>query len=130
MSIQKANEVLSEIVDRLNEGADEELGDELKVFIDNDGQLYRSQAIPIYKNLVNKHAAGKYQSDLAVKLFMYLVDAGAKKYAKEEGSKNQKWNDIFSKATRLYVAKELEKEFKAEMKLGNYDNLLMKKYQK
>lgn len=129
MSIRKINSILSETVDQLIENVDEDSGDELKMYIDNDSQLYR-QAQAIHKNYVNKNAAGKFNRDLAAKGFMHLVDRGAKKYFQEFGSKGQKWNDMFPKPTRMYVAKELVKEFEAEMKLGNYDSLLMKKYQK
>jgi hypothetical protein len=100
---------------------------ELEIYIESDSQLYRSQHQPIQKNLINKMAAGKYQHNLAVKLFGYLVDAGAKKYAKEFGGT---WNQIFSVADRKAVAESLTNSFEAEAKLGNYDGYLAKKYQK
>jgi len=104
--------------------------DELKMFIDNDADLYRQQFIPMIKNLMTKRAQGKYNGALAVKLFMYLVDNGAKKYAKEHGSPGQKWNDMFPKKDRLECAKEFVEEFEGEADLGNYDEYIPKKYQK
>jgi hypothetical protein len=103
---------------------------ELKLFIDNDSQLYRSQTTSILKNLMTKKGQGKYDPSKAVKLWMYLVDAGAKKYVKDQGSPGQKWNEMFTKADREAVAKELNDDFEAEAKLGNYDDLVPKKYKK
>ena len=89
---------------------------ELKLYIDNDGQLYRQRYTPIEKNLTKKMEKGKYDSKLAVKLFMYLVDDGAKKYVKDFGG-NVK--DMFPKKDRIEVAKELRDDFEAEYKVRN-----------
>jgi hypothetical protein len=99
---------------------------ELRLFIDNDADLHRQIATSIYKNLATKKARGEYRHDLAVKAFGYLVEAGAKKYAKEFGGT---WHQMFDVATRRAVAEELTDSFEAEAKLGNYDHLLPKKYQ-
>lgn len=100
---------------------------ELALFIENDGDLYRQQVVSIHKNLITKMARGIYNHDKAVKLMGYLMEAGAKKYAREYGGT---WNYIFSVATRKYVAEEFTKAFEQEAKYGNYDNYLPKKYQK
>jgi len=128
MSIQRINEVLTETVERLSEAVDRTEASELKLFIDNDGQLYRGMTTNIYKNLVNKKAAGRYNSQLATKAF--LADEGAKRYVKEFGSRGDRWHEMFNKPTRMHVAEQLRDDFEEEMKLGNYDYLLMKKYQK
>lgn len=39
---------------------------ELKLYIDNDGNLYRQQTTSILKNLITKQARGEYKHDLAV----------------------------------------------------------------
>jgi hypothetical protein len=103
---------------------------ELQLYIDNDGQLYRSQTTPIHKNLMTKRAQGRYDTHKAVKLFMYLVDAGAKKYAKEHGSPGVKWNDMFPKADRLQTAKAMVSDFEDEAESGSYDDYIPKKYRK
>jgi hypothetical protein len=103
---------------------------ELEQYIENDADLHRQQHTSILKNLATKKARGQYKHDLAVKLFGYLVESGAKKYAKAFGSPNQPWHKMFDVPTRKRVAEELTKSFEAEYKLGNYDNLLPKKYQK
>jgi hypothetical protein len=104
--------------------------EELKLYIDNDGALYRSQTTSILKNLVTKRARGEYRHDLAVKAFGYLTEAGAKKYAKEHGSPDLPWNKMFDVTTRKRAAEALTRNFEGEAALGNYDHLLPKKYQK
>jgi len=103
--------------------------EELKVFIDNDGQLYRQMTTSIHKNLVTKIAKGVYDKTLAEKAWGHLVEAGAKKYAKDAGS-GAAWHTMFSVADRREVARELNEEFLTEQKLGNFDHLLPKKYQR
>ena len=101
---------------------------ELEQYIENDAELHRQQHAPILKNLATKKARGQYKHALAVKLFGYLVESGAKKYAKAFGSPDQPWHKMFDVATRKRVAEALTKSFEAEHKLGNYDHLLPKKY--
>ena len=106
----------------LTEGVDKDAARELELYIDNEGQLYNSQYLPILKNLSKKMAKGQYDQKLAVKLWMYLVDAGAKKYFKDiaGGTGPGKWNDMFNKATRLVVAQELEKTNREGIEDGDY----------
>ena len=98
------------------------------MFLTNDAQIYRSRLQPIYKNLVTKMAQGKYDDKLAVKAFMYAVDDAAKKYTKEYDAPGAKWTNVFDKKTRMAVATTLAFEFKDEADLGNYDDMLPKKY--
>jgi len=100
-------------------GADKDAAWELTLYIDNDAQLHKSQYMPILKNLSKKFAAGKYDKKLAVKLWMYLVEAGAKKYFKENGGMG-KWMHMFNVATRLVVADELEKSNRDVIENGDY----------
>lgn len=92
---------------------DEIAATELKLFIDNDADLYRQRFIPIIKNLSRKRYNGTYDSQKAIKLFMYLVDDGAKKYSKDFGGH-------FDKQTRLETARLLRNDFEAEFESGNY----------
>lgn len=108
---------------------DDQGATELKLYIDNDADLHRQQHVSILKNLATKKARGEYKHDLAVKLFGYLVEAGAKKYAKEFSTPDQPWHKLFSVSSRKAVAQELTRAFETEFKLGNYDHLLPKKYQ-
>jgi hypothetical protein len=100
---------------------------ELEMFIANDYPLY-GQTKSILKNLATKKARGVYKHDLAVKLFMYLVEAGAKKYAKDF-SIGTDWHTMFNVPTRKLIAESLAKNFEEEYKTGNYADLLPKKYQ-
>ena len=82
---------------------------ELKLYIDNDGMLYKQRLIPIVKNIQRKMKSGKYDHNKAPKLWKYLVDDGAKKYSKEfPGVK-------FDKKVRQYVAQEFADEYKDEI---------------
>jgi hypothetical protein len=101
---------------------------ELELYVDNDGDLYRQQYQPILKNLATKKARGIYQHHLAVKLFMYLMESGAKKYAKEF-SVGTDWSTMFNVPTRLEVAERFAKHFETEYDTAAYNHLLPKKYQ-
>ena len=100
--------------------ADEHASRELELFIDNDADLYRQQTVPIMKNLVRKIKAGKYDSFKAVKLWGYLMEAGAKKYAKEF-STGTDWNVLFSKATRDATALRYARQFEINLANGEYN---------
>ncbi len=96
---------------------------ELKLFIDNDGDLYRRQTAPIQKNLTKKFVKGTYNHKLAVKLWKYLADNGAKKYAKDFSLASD-WNTIFTVSDRAAVAQALADDWLAELKAGNRHNPL------
>ena len=102
---------------------------DLEQYIASDADLYRQQHQPILKNLATKKVRSQYKHDLAVKLFGYLVESGAKKYVKALGL-TLPWHKMFNVPTRKRVAEELTKSFEGEFELGNYDNFLPKKYQK
>jgi hypothetical protein len=84
---------------------------ELKLYIVNDGQLYRSQTTSIEENLRKKLAKGAYDHAEAKKLWGYLADAGAKKYSREFGGT---WNVSFPPDVRRAVASQLADDFRAE----------------
>ena len=100
--------------DELDEAVDKNAADELKMYIENDAQLYKSQLIPIVKNIQRKMKSGKYDHRKAPKLWMYLVDAAAKKYVRSiHGSGMVK--SKFDKQTRQYVAQQMADEYKDEI---------------
>jgi hypothetical protein len=101
---------------------------ELELFTENDAQLYRSQEQPIQKNLILKMAKGVYNHAKAVKLYGYLMESGAKKYAREHSTSVSDWHHIFSPATRKAAAERFAHAFEVEAKLGNYDSYLPEKY--
>ena len=73
--------------------------------------------MPIIKNLSKKMKKGNYDKKLAIKGFMYLVDAGAKKYVKDFGGNAR---DMFSKKDRIAVASDLADEFEEIYKNKEY----------
>jgi hypothetical protein len=83
---------------------------ELYLYADNDGQLYKQKREPIEKNLMKKIEKGKYNSKLAVKLWMYLADAGSKKYDKDFGFK-------FSVKDRKSAAEAFSDDFEEMIKV-------------
>ena len=102
---------------------------ELILFAENDGDLYRQTTQAILKNLATKKAAGKYDGEKAVQGFMYLAEAGARAYAKNfDNEKN--WHSIFPMSVRRAAATHWRDEFEKEYALGNYDDMIPKKYQK
>ena len=91
------------------EAVDKNMVIELKMYIDNDADLYRQRLIPIVKNIQKKMKSGKYDHKKAPKLWKYLVDDGAKKYQKEfPGVK-------FSRQEKDAVAQEFADEYKDEI---------------
>ena len=117
---------------RRNAGGSVDTGSarELELFVENDAQLHRSQEVPIQKNLITKMARGVYNHNGAVKLYGYLMENGAKKYNREYGGGGSVWHEMFNTATRKAAAERFASSFETEAKLGNYDYLLPKKYQK
>ena len=98
---------------------------ELELYIENDATIYKRRLLPAYKNLVTKMAREQYDSRKAAKLMMYTVNDAAKQYSKDYSQGEA----IFDKKTKEMVADSLVKNFEAEAKLGNYNDLLPKKYQ-
>lgn len=95
---------------------------ELKIFAENDADLYRQKTTPIVRNLRTKQARGVYDHERAVDAFMYLAEAGARKYAREFSTGEHEWSKMFPRDVRLAVSREWRDEFEAESALGNYDN--------
>lgn len=91
---------------------DHDAARELKMFIDNDGTLYRQMFIPIAKNLQTKIKRGKLDPSKAAKGFMHLVDEGARRYTKEFDRRSG--FGAFNKPTREFVAAEFAEEFVSE----------------
>jgi len=110
---------------------DHGLAQELKLFTENDGDIYRQQTQPILKNLATKAARGIYKHEGGAKLFMYLTETGAKKCAKKFGGPGAEktWHEMFPINIRRVVADEWATEFEVEYKNGSYESMLPKKYQ-
>ena len=84
--------------------------DELDLYAENTSELY-NQKQSILANIRRKIASGKYNHALAPKLWMYWVDAAAKRYVKEFGSGGN-ISTVFNKATREHLAHELANRYR------------------
>ena len=116
MELEKLLEELDVRADQkktIKEGveADEAVAEELKLFIDNDGELYRQHTTPMMKNLARKMVKAVYDSVVAVKLWKYLAEAGARKYAEVHGGDASGWARVFTVLIRRRVAKEACDDF-------------------
>ena len=79
----------------------------------------------MYKNLTVKKAQGKYNSELAPKLFMYLIKDAVKSMYKEWGSDGamQVTKEDMQQAAKAYVD-----EFESMHDTGELDDFIPKKY--
>jgi hypothetical protein len=105
----------------------------LKLYVDNDADLYRQMTTQILRNLVTKMACGEYELDRAVEAWMHLADAGARKLTdalvrSRERPVGTPWHALFPVAVRRQTARDLARDFEAEADLGNYNELLPEKY--
>lgn len=91
---------------------------ELDLYIDNNESLYRSNLMPIIQNIKRKIKSGKYDHKLAPKLWMYLVEAGLKKYGKEFGDR---WNDLLSVPDRKLLSQKYADVYYDAIVNGEYD---------
>ena len=83
---------------------------ELDLYAENTSELY-NQKQSILANIRRKIASGKYNHALAPKLWMYWVDAAAKRYNREFGSGGN-ISTMFNKATREHLAHELANRYR------------------
>lgn len=100
------------------EEADEHAARELSLFIENDYALVgapNSLGKAIEKNLLAKIRNGSFDLGKSEQAWMYLMEEGAKKYAKEFASERE-WSRIFNPATRELVAHEFAVTFYDENK--------------
>ncbi len=106
--------------------ADEHAATELVMYIENTSELSpdgpSGQGRSVLLNALRKWRKGAYDQTLAVRLFEYLTEAGAKRYAKEFDSEKN-WSTMFTPATRHEAAKQLEASFRSSVEHGEYDHV-------
>jgi hypothetical protein len=105
---------------RRREEADVIAARELSLYIENEYSLVgapNSQGKAIEKNLLAKIRKGTFDLEKSELAWMYLMEAGAKKYAKEYASASD-WSKLFNKPTRELVAHEFATTFYEEHKLA------------
>lgn len=97
---------------------------ELKMYIINDGDLYRQRVVPMINNLQKKLAKGQYDHNMAPKMWLYLVDEGAKKYVRDFGGNLQM---MFPKKDRMVLAKDLADYYWDEISYDMQESTKVKK---
>lgn len=106
---------------------DEHAATELVMYIENTSDLSpdgpSGQGRSVLLNALRKWKKGTYDSTKAVRLFEYLAESGAKRYAKEFGSSEKEWSTMFTPATRHEAAKQLEASFRNSVEHGEYDHI-------
>ena len=80
---------------------------ELELFIVNDGDIYQQNTRVGIKNLAAKKAKGVYDHAKAVKLWLYVANRGAQRYAKTYGGSGNGSYGPFSPADRKQAAQGL-----------------------
>ena len=107
----------------ITEAQDSDAVNELDLFIMNDEELYRQQFMPKISNLKRKMKKGIYNDDLAIKLWMYLVDNAARKYVQQDPKSGMDVKDMFPKETRLRVAQIIADREKENIENKEYDEV-------
>ncbi len=100
-------------------GFDEHAADELRLYLDNEADLYRRKMSSFIPNVRRKIEQGKYNPALAPKLWISLVDDAAKKYTKEFRNSGDRIF-TFTPATRHAVAAQLAKDELQMLMNGEY----------
>lgn len=85
--------------------------------MENDGEVYRQMQRSFIPNLDKKVKQGKYDSALAPKLWMHLVDFAAEKYVKDYGSGGGRGEarTTFPTTVRKEIADDLRDEYEREL---------------
>lgn len=113
---------------------DEHYATEIRLFLDNDRELYDRKIKAFLPNIARKIISGKYDASKAYKLWMFLVDDAVRKYDVEHGSGGKRvqrgWTTArvgslaaVDKPTREAVARELAEYEHAALTSGEYGDL-------
>lgn len=92
---------------------------ELYLYITNDYTTWQSVEA-YYRLLERKRDKGVYNTKRAVDGMSYAVETGAKRYAKEFGTKGQPWHKLFVPAVRNEVCEILVGDAESEWEAGNF----------
>lgn len=106
---------------RAKKPADENAARELELYIENDYELVGAERGPgksIEAMLRRKISRGNFDADKSVRAWEYLIEAGAKKYAKEFGSSERDWSKMFDVPTRTFVARRFAEHFASENEIS------------
>ena len=101
----------SSITSARRDEVDSIAANELALCTENDGNLYRQMTLPVIDNLKKKIAKGVYDEQLALKAWLNVVTAEARKYVREFGSPGDTIDRMFNLATREEAAKEVARYY-------------------
>jgi len=93
---------------------------ELRIYTDNDSDLYNRLVLPIVKAMKERLDAHTYDANLGIRPFLKVVEESAKRYTAQYCSKGDKWYEIFSLPVRTEVANQMQTYFLDEIQEGNY----------
>lgn len=105
---------------------DEHAAEEIRIYADNNSQLYFSRKLPIIKNLYRKWKKGSYDISKAAKLWQYYIEDAMQRYNKEHGSRGDKWYELLTPGDRKVLAREYAEFMLKEFELGAYDDSILK----
>lgn len=91
---------------------------ELRLFGDNDSNLYHQSFVPVVNNLGKKMDKGVYDPQKATTLWGYHADRAAQSYAKQMGG--APWHQQFPPAVRREAAAAWERQTAPAIKRGEY----------
>lgn len=98
---------------------DQIAADELRLYVENDGQLYRSHLEPALVAVQRYWLRGRFDAVLAVRGVRRAVDEGARRYMRKFGSPGTSWYDVFNAATRTVTAETIVEHWRQEWQIGN-----------
>lgn len=103
---------------------DEDAAHELELYLDNDQRFSMDSpdgmGRAVLQNQLKHLKKGRYDKELSVKGWLHVVDAAAQQYAKEFGGI---WHQIFSPATRRFVAQSMAQEFYRRAQAGEFEHV-------
>lgn len=103
----------------VNAAVESHQSSELRLFANNDANLYRQSFQPVVSNLGNKMDKGAYDPEKAKTLWGYHADRAAQSYAKQMGG-GQPWHQMFPPAVRREAAAHWEQEEAPRIRNGEH----------
>lgn len=99
--------------------------EDLVLFIENDGDLYRSQTQSIINNLMRKLRAGTFDETRSVDLWYYLAEEGAKRFAQQnkDSLPPLPWHKLFPVSVRVEAAQQLADYYNPMITKGEFGDI-------
>ncbi len=101
---------------------DQDLKEELNLYIQNEGALYQDR-MTIVRNLMNREAQGKYSKTAAAKLWLHFIENKVVPRYMREFRIKEADDSYFPQDLRKQLASDIEEHEKARMDFGDYGSL-------